>query len=79
LLQNLVCRVLPIYQIEQGRRELTIAEAKTLAEIFNIFYLKTLLIGKVSQHKVFIEKKDKTTKGSADLQIRVTRKNLRKI
>jgi len=68
----------PTYiQIEQGRRELTIAEAKTLAEIFNISF-KDFIIGKVSQHKVFIEKKDKTTKGSADLQIRVTRKNLEK-
>ncbi|MEA3344575.1 MAG: DUF4065 domain-containing protein [Patescibacteria group bacterium] len=68
----------PTYiQTEQGKRELTITEAKILAEIFNISF-KNFLIGKTLKHKVFIEKKDKATKKSEDFEIRVRKKDLEK-
>lgn len=66
----------PTYmQIEQGKRELTIAEAKELAEVFDISF-ESFLEGKELKHNVTFEKK-KATK-SDDLQIRVTQKNLDK-
>lgn len=66
----------PTYiQIEQGKRELTITEAKKLAAIFSISF-EDFLVGKASQYKVIIEKK--TTNKSSDTQIRVTKKNLEK-
>lgn len=66
----------PTYiQIEQGERDLTIAEAKKLAAIFSIS-LEDFLVGKAPQYKVTIEKK--ITNKTSDIQIRVTKKNLEK-
>jgi Predicted transcriptional regulators len=66
----------PTYmQIEHGKRDITITEAKKLAAIFSIS-LEDLLAGKAPQYKVIIEKKaiDKPS----GIQIRVTKKNLDK-
>lgn len=66
----------PTYmQIEQGNRELTISEAKKLAEVFDISF-ESFLEGKEPKHSVTIEKKPAMK--SDDLQIRVTEKNLDK-
>ncbi len=66
----------PTYmQIEQGERDLTITEAKKLAEVFDIPFDK-FLEGKEPKHSVTIEKE--SAKKSDDLQIRVTEKNLDK-
>src|SRR3989338_4207420 len=66
----------PTYmQIEQGERDLTITEAKKLAEVFDIPFEK-FLEGKEPKHSVTIEKE--SAKKSDDLQIRVTEKNLDK-
>ncbi|KKT91495.1 MAG: hypothetical protein UW93_C0006G0046 [Parcubacteria group bacterium GW2011_GWC1_45_13] len=66
----------PTYmQIEQGERDLTITEAKKLAEVFDIPFEK-FLEGKEPKHNVTIEKE--SAKKSDDLQIRVTEKNLDK-
>lgn len=66
----------PTYvQIEQGKRELTISEAKRLAEVFDISF-ESFLEGKEPKHSVTLEKKPATK--SDDLQIRVTQKNLDK-
>jgi len=69
----------PTYmQIEKGERELTIAEAKKLAAIFNISF-EDFLAGKKPQYKVTIEQeKKKIFEKPSGLQIRVTKKNLEK-
>jgi len=67
----------PTYmQIEQGERDLTITEAKKLAEIFEIS-LGDLLSGEtVVSPKVIFEKEEKTVR--PDMEIRVTKKNVQK-
>jgi len=66
----------PTYmQIEQGKREITITEAKKLARIFSISF-EDFLAGKASKYKVIIEKK--AISKSSNTQIRVTKKNLEK-
>lgn len=66
----------PTYmQIEHGKRDITITEAKKLAAIFGIS-LEDLLAGKAPQYKVIIEKK--ATDKPSGTQIRVTKKNLDK-
>ena len=66
----------PTYmQIEQGNRELTISEAKKLAEVFDITF-ESFLEGKELKHSVTFEKKPASK--SDDLKIRVTQKNLDK-
>ena len=68
----------PTYmQIERGKRELTVIEAKKLAEIFGIT-LEDFLAGKALQHKVTIEQKKKKAGKHTDLQIRITKKNMEK-
>jgi len=81
--QNYMARELgmsrPTYtQIEQGKRELTISEAKKLAAIFSISF-RDFLAGKKSEYKVVIEEQgNKISKKDSDLEIRVTKKNLEK-
>lgn len=66
----------PTYlQIERGERELTISEAKKLAALFDMS-LEDFLANKEPKRGVSIEKE--SAKKSADLQIRVTEKNLDK-
>jgi len=66
----------PTYmQIERGKRELTISEAKKLAAVFGMS-LENFLAAKEPKQNVTIEKKP--IKKSGDLQIRVTEKNLDK-
>ena len=66
----------PTYmQIERGKREITIYEAKKLAGIFDM-PLQNFLDTKEPKRSVTIEKKP--AKKSEDLQIRVTEKNLDK-
>lgn len=66
----------PTYmQIERGKRELTVSEAKKLAAIFDMT-LESLLEEKAPKHEVILERSKK--KHSNDLQIRVTKKNLEK-
>ena len=69
----------PTYiQIEQGEREITIKEAKKIAAIFSIS-LEDLLESKGPQYEVNIEKeKKKYEKSFSNLQIRITRKDLKK-
>ena len=68
----------PTYvQIERGKRELTVTEAKKLAAVFDIS-LDDFLAGKAPRHKVTIERKKTVPSKSARLQIRVTEKNLEK-
>ena len=69
----------PTYiKIEQGEREITIAEAKKLAAIFSIS-LEDFLVGKKSQYKITIkQQKKKISKKPFILQIRLTEKNLEK-
>lgn len=67
----------PTYmQVEQGERDMTVTEAQKLAAIFGMT-LGELLAGKTQQHEVTIEQEKKVS-GPANLQIRVTRKNLNK-
>jgi len=67
----------PTYvQIERGERDLTITEARKIADIFSIS-LEDFLAGNVLECKVVFEKKPKQ-KSSGGLQIRVTSKNLDK-
>ena len=64
----------PTYaQIEQGKRDLTISEARKIAAIFGMS-LEGLLSNQESEQKVVIRKKSK--KKLDNLQIRVTQKNL---
>lgn len=66
----------PTYmQIECGERELTVSEAKKLADIFDM-PLNNFLAGKEPKRNVIIEKEP--VKKLVDLQIRVTEKNLNK-
>jgi len=69
----------PTYaQIEHGEREITITEAKKLAEIFGISF-EDFLTGKKPQYEVTIERqRKKISEKSSDLQIRITKKNLEK-
>lgn len=69
----------PTYvQIERGERELTVAEAKKLAAIFDMS-LESFLAKKEPRRSVTIEKTiEKKEKKSEDLQIRVTEKDLDK-
>lgn len=62
-------------QVERGERELTVSEAKTLAQIFDVS-LEDFLAARGTKHKVTIEKS--TAKKESDLSIRVTEKNLEK-
>jgi transcriptional regulator with XRE-family HTH domain len=66
----------PTYmQIERGDRELTISEAKILANLFNMS-LEDFMACREPKHKVTLAKQTKTRIN--DLQIRVTEKNLEK-
>lgn len=66
----------PTYMhIERGERELTITEAKTLASVFSMS-LEDFLAAREPKQTVKIIKKP--ARKSADLQIRVTQKNLNK-
>lgn len=66
----------PTYmQIEQDERDLTITEARKLADIF-CMPLENFLSGDAPERKVVLDKKIKER--PADFQIRVTRKNLKK-
>ena len=68
----------PTYiQIEQGKRDLTINEAKKLADVFNIHY-EDFIKGNVAKLEVILEKKVNKQKTSRDIKIRVTSKNLEK-
>ena len=67
----------PTYlQIERGKRELTISEAKKLASLFDMS-LESFLAEKEPKRNVSIKKEP--VKKSEDLQIRVTEKNLDKL
>ncbi|MCK5211227.1 DUF4065 domain-containing protein [Candidatus Parcubacteria bacterium] len=67
----------PTYmQIEKGKRELTLSEAQSLSEIYNIT-LDELLAGREAKRKVKkITSKQKVKK--KDMEIRVQEKNLKK-
>lgn len=66
----------PTYmQIEYGKRELTVAEAKKLAVIFNMT-LDDFLAGRESKHKITLP--GQVVKKQSSLQIRITEKNLEK-
>jgi transcriptional regulator with XRE-family HTH domain len=68
----------PTYiQIEQGERDITITEAKKLADVFGITF-DDLIAGRSLANKVIIEKEKTGKKTNTDLNIRVTRKNLNK-
>jgi len=68
----------PTYvQIEQGERDLTIPEAEKLASIFGISF-DNFRQGNPPTREVIIEKEKINKKANADLQIRITRKNLDK-
>ncbi|PJC42700.1 MAG: XRE family transcriptional regulator, partial [Candidatus Pacebacteria bacterium CG_4_9_14_0_2_um_filter_36_8] len=67
----------PTYvQIEQGERDLTITEAKKLADVFEIPF-ENFLEGKEGA-KTVVKIEKRAVKKSVDLQIRVTEKNLYK-
>ncbi len=66
----------PTYiQIEQGKRELTVTEAKKLAAIFDMT-LDDFLAGRETKHKVTLP--GKVAKKQGSMQIRITEKNLEK-
>lgn len=66
----------PTYmQIENGKRELTLSEAKKIAGIFNIS-MEDLLAEKDS--RIVVKIKQKKAKKNRSLQIRVTEENLEK-
>ena len=66
----------PTYmQIEHGKRELTVTEAKKLAAIFNMT-LDDFLAGRGPKHKVTLP--GQVAKKQDSLQIRITEKNLEK-
>lgn len=68
----------PTYmQIEQGERDITITEAKKLAQIFDISF-EDFLKGKESSLPVVKLEKEKPMKRAGKMAIRVTRKNLEK-
>lgn len=64
------------FQIEQGERDLTVTEARKLADIFGIS-LGDFLAGNAPENKVTLENAP-WEKSSTGLQIRVTSKNLEK-
>jgi transcriptional regulator with XRE-family HTH domain len=67
----------PTYlQIERGRRELTVSEARKLAALFDTT-LEELLSGKEPERSVSIDEKE-NHETSEKLRIRVTRKNFDK-
>jgi len=66
----------PTYiQIEHGKREITVTEAKKLSEIFNMT-LNDFLDGREPKHKVILP--GKIAKEQSSIKIRVTEKNLEK-
>ncbi len=66
----------PTYiQIEHGKRELTVTEAKKLAVVFNMT-LDDFLAGREIKHKVTLPRL--AAKKQISLQIRITEKNLEK-
>ena len=66
----------PTYiQIEQGKRELTISEAKKLAAVFDMT-LDDFLAGRETKNNVILP--EKTAKNHDSMQIRITEKNLEK-
>ncbi len=66
----------PTYiQIERGKREPTISEARKLAAIFDLS-LEAFLAEREPKHEIIVEQEP--AGGADDLQIRVTRKNLDK-
>ncbi len=66
----------PTYiQIEQGKRELTVTEAKKLAAIFDMT-LDDFLAGREIKHKIILP--GKVVKKQGSMQIRITEKNLEK-
>lgn len=68
----------PTYiQIERGERELTISEAEKLAAIFGISF-DEFRSGKLAKKEVIIEQEEINKLPTADLQIRITCKNLDK-
>lgn len=68
----------PTYmQIEQGERDLTITEARKLAQIFDIPF-ENFLKGKESSLPAVKLEKEKPMKQAGKMAIRVTRKNLEK-
>ena len=67
----------PTYlQIENGERELTITEAATLAEIFGISFYDFLEKKFVKEPRIIVDEEEKSP--AADLEIRVTKKDLEK-
>jgi transcriptional regulator with XRE-family HTH domain len=68
----------PTYaEIEQGERDITITEARKLADVFDITF-DDLIAGRSLANKVIFEKEKTGKKPQTDLSIRVTRKNLEK-
>ena len=66
----------PTYmQIEHGKREITVTEAKKLSEIFNMT-LNDFLAGREPKHKVILP--GQVAKEQSSIKIRVTEKNLEK-
>lgn len=69
----------PTYvQIEKGERELTVSEATTLAELFDIDLADFLRARDVSKPNVIIEPSSKKAKRGADIRISVPQRNLKK-
>lgn len=69
----------PTYvQIEKGERELTVSEATTLAELFDINLADFLRARDVSKPDVIIEPSSKKAKRETDIRISVPQKNLKK-
>ena len=69
----------PTYlQIEQGKRDLTISEAKKLAAIFGIA-VEDFLVGKLSKQKVVLGKENPLKKSkTAEIRIIMPRANVKK-
>lgn len=69
----------PTYmQIEQGKRDLTIIEAKKLAAIFSISF-EDFLAGKLTEHKIILEKEKQISKTvRPEMRIILPRANVKK-
>ena len=69
----------PTYiQIEKGERDLTITEARELADIFGISF-ENFLAEHASKYEVILEKETKTKKAAApEMRISVPQENLKK-
>ncbi len=68
----------PTYiQIEKGKRELNISEAKKLASIFSVS-LNDFLANELPKRNVILEKEKTKVQNSSKIEIRVTKKNLNK-